>query len=517
MLNTILKPRHINFWIALTVLAGITMRTVQYVGATSMWFDELTSALNIQSRTFYQLATQSLDYNQVASVGFLLGEKLATYLFGENDEAFRFFPWLWSIVSLSLFVLVAQRFLNRLYLLAAVILFAVSFSQWEYGGQAKQYSGDVAFSIFLVWASLTIINKAGLKKGMVLFFASGGSIGILSSQPAIPLSLFLLFILALTYYKNRLSFVKYPLLLIGGFWLLSAILHICYAKKVISPTVKDAMSAYWSHGFPPLTSVIDFVGWFPHRISKEVTFFLFTYAPLAFSPLAFVGSILSLFSIIGIIYWVNNKKENTLILFSPLLIALVLAVAHILPFDERVGLYASWPLIISGISGIACLQQWKPQIFRPALSVPLALSFGLSCILILVFLPVVRLPLYYQPSQPVLRELKKQMQPGDVLFVYYRARHAVKFYGPKEGITNYVVGKDYTNINGYLRDIDSLRGHQRVWFFYTQWVPPKPYPDSMKKYTGNVIGRQIGHIPDPFGGKEMDEATAYLYDLSGRK
>ncbi len=177
------NPRHINFWIALTVLVGITLRTVQFLGKSSMWFDELTSALNVQSRTFYQLATQSLDYNQVAPVGFLLAEKLATYVFGESDEAFRFFSWLWSIASLSLFVLIAQRFLKSFYLLAAVILFAGASSQWIYGGQAKQYSGDVAFSLFLIWASLLII-KADLKKGMVLFVALGGSIAILSSLPA---------------------------------------------------------------------------------------------------------------------------------------------------------------------------------------------------------------------------------------------------------------------------------------------------------------------------------------------
>jgi hypothetical protein len=60
------------------------------------------------------------------------------------------------------------------------------------------------------------------------------------------------------------------------------------------------------------------------------------------------------------------------------------------------------------------------------------------------------------------------MQPGDILFVYYRARHAVKFYGPQEGITDYRVGNDYNDITGYLRDIDSLKGNKRVWFFYSQ-------------------------------------------------
>jgi hypothetical protein len=48
-------------------------------------------------------------------------------------------------------------------------------------------------------------------------------------------------------------------------------------------------------------------------------------------------------------------------------------------------------------------------------------------------------------------------------------------------------------------------------------VPPKPYQDSIKKYMGNVIGSQIGHIPDPCCGVKDLEAIAYLYDLSGRK
>jgi hypothetical protein len=505
--------RHINFWIALTVLVGITLRTIQYLGNSSMWFDELTSALNIQSRTFYQLATQPLDYNQVAPVGFLLGEKLATYLFGENDLAFRFFPWLWSVASLIMFVLIAQRFLRNFYLLAAVLLYAVCLSQWWYAGEGKQYSGDVAFSVFLVWASLTIA-KANLKKGMVWFLALGGCIAILSSLPAIPLSLFLLGILTIVYYRNRLPASKFDLLIIGSFWLMSVLLHVYYVKFVISSAVKDAMSAYWSHGFPPITSVANYAGWFPKKIYSELNFFLFVWGYQLVTPLAYIGMVLLMFSLFGIIYLTRSKKVDILILFSSLLIALVLAFAYILPFDERVGLYASWPFIISGMAGIAYLQQWQPRIFRPALSIPLAFCLALPCILIPILVPYARPPVYAQPSQPVLRELKKQMQPGDILYVYYKARHALKFYGPKEGISGYQVGKYYDSIIPYLREVDGLRGNKRVWFFYTAWTYTQPFPDSIKHYMGHVIGKEIGHIPDPFKGQETSEATAYLYDLS---
>jgi hypothetical protein len=90
------------------------------------------------------------------------------------------------------------------------------------------------------------------------------------------------------------------------------------------------------------------------------------------------------------------------------------------------------------------------------------------------------------------------MLPGDVLYVYYRGRHAVNFYGSREGITNYIVGGDYKKAEGYLRELDSLRGNKRVWFFYSQWVPPKPFPDTMKAYLGGVIGKEIMRIRDPY-------------------
>lgn len=107
------------------------------------------------------------------------------------------------------------------------------------------------------------------------------------------------------------------------------------------------------------------------------------------------------------------------------------------------------------------------------------------------------------------------MQPGDILYVYYKARHAVKFHGAKEGISDYRVGKYYDGITPYLRELDGLRGNKRVWFFYSQWTPKQPFPHSIKHYICHVIGKEIGHIPDPFGGEEDMEATAYLYDLSG--
>ena len=135
----------------------------------------------------------------------------------------------------------------------------------------------------------------------------------------------------------------------------------------------------------------------------------------------------------------------------------------------------------------------------------------------MIIVPEERPPFNGQPSQLILHELKKQWQPGDILFVYFKARHALKFYGPKEGITDYRVGGNYKTIEQHLRQLDSLRGNKRIWFFFSQWTERQPFPDSIKTYLGTVIGKEIGKIPDPHGGTEDLEAAAYLYDLSGKK
>ena len=127
---SILKVRHINFWFAVVIIVNVMLCYIHFIGHSSMWFDELTSALNIRDSSFFQLATQSLNYNQVAPVGFLLLEKLATVLFGINDHAYRLFPYIFSISPLLLFLKISKYFLKGTPLLCCFILFCRSVTTW---------------------------------------------------------------------------------------------------------------------------------------------------------------------------------------------------------------------------------------------------------------------------------------------------------------------------------------------------------------------------------------------------
>ncbi|MFZ1306447.1 MAG: hypothetical protein WAR80_11445 [Ferruginibacter sp.] len=513
-----LNFRKIHFWTSLIIIAGIALRSIHFFGRSSMWFDELTNALNVQSHSFYQLVTQSLDFNQVAPVGFLLLEKTATTIFGENDLAFRFFPWVCSIVSLFLFLSICKQFLKGGFLLASFILFAGSVTQWFYAGEAKQYSGEVTAALFLTWSALQMM-KPQLKRPVLWTIAGVGFIFILSSFSAMVIAPFVLGVVLLPLWKKRIDLPKRYFFIIAGCWAIACALAAWYAKFVISSTVNEAMTGYWSRGFAPLHSFTGYLLWIPKTLFTELSFFLSAWMEYAVPSITLIAATLLILSIPGIIFLAKKYGSATLILFAPTLAAIVLATFRVLPFDTRVAVYATWPFVISGIAGIASLNAWLPFLFRPALSIALSLLIAFPIICITIIFPSERPPFNAQSAQPLLKELKKKLQPGDKLYVYYRGRHAMHFYGPKEGIAEsaYLVGGDHKNIVPYLRELDQFKGSKRVWFFFTQWVPPKPYPDSMKIYLGNVIGKEIGKIADPDGNTEDMEVAAHLYDLTEQK
>ncbi|MDQ3277582.1 MAG: glycosyltransferase family 39 protein [Bacteroidota bacterium] len=504
---------YLRFSVGFIFIAAIALRSINYFARSSMWLDELASSFNVMERSFYQLATETLDFNQVAPIGFLWLQKLASLVFGMNDHAFRFFPFVFSLLTLPLFYLAGRYFLKGIATVGACALFGLSMSLLFYGAEAKQYSADVTASLFIVWSALRM-TKAPLKPASLWMIAAGGFLLILCSMPAVmiaPLALLPVFI-ALLRKKIQLPFKHFAIIAVS--WAVACLILTAYAKLIISAEVQHAMSDYWSGGFAPLTNLGEFLAWIPLRIHKEFSFLLAWYMADLLPQTGYIAWALMLLSVPGLIYSFQQSTIATAVLLTPLLSALLLAMFQLLPFDGRVSVYATWPIVISGMTGIIALNSWLPKVFGPVVSMPLTLILCLPIGLAILGMPSMRPPYNGQSAQPVLKELKRQLQPGDVLYVYFKSRYAMQFYGPKEGITDYVAGRNHQYIEPLLRDIDSLKGNKRVWFFFSQWTPKQPFPDSIKSYMGGIIGKQIGVIPDPDGNTGEIEVAAHLYDLS---
>lgn len=509
------KTNRFQVWIYLTAIAALALRTIHYAGTSSMWYDELTCALNVTEKSYYQLLTQPLDFNQVASIGFLLITKFFISIFGEHDFAFRLWPWLCTVASVYFFYQIARVFLKDTALLAAFILFAFSASGWFYAGQAKQYAGDIASSLFLIWATLQFYShKINLSKTLLL--SVGGFVFISASMPAVALAgILLCFLLTQFLFKtNQNSFRSFFIL--GFIWAIACAWVTWHAKFILDTGSVDAMSAYWSRGFIPLTGLSDALPWLIKKIRDELGYFVYFFLSELWPVMTLYATILFALAIAGIIKLFAISKAKTFIFLSPFFLAIVLSLFRILPYDTRVALYASWPLLIAAAYGAEWISNISFRKIHPAIAKAFILLIALPMPVIYLIEPNERPPFHCQPAQPVLKELKKRLQPGDIVYVYYKARHAMKMYGHKEGITNYKLSGNYEKPPQYFQQLDFLKGNKRVWFFFTHWTPKHKYPDSIHHYLANEIGKEVQVIKDPYGAYLEKECacTATLYDLT---
>src|SRR5438876_3852759 len=99
-------------WLILLLVGfGILLRVTQYLANRSLWHDEALLALNLIDRSLSQ-ATKPLDFGQVAPVGFLLAEIIATRVLGLSEYVLRLFPLVCGILSIPAFVWLARRILT---------------------------------------------------------------------------------------------------------------------------------------------------------------------------------------------------------------------------------------------------------------------------------------------------------------------------------------------------------------------------------------------------------------------
>ncbi|MDE5100096.1 MAG: hypothetical protein O4861_17865, partial [Trichodesmium sp. St16_bin4-tuft] len=129
-------------------------------------------------------------------------------------------------------------------------------------------------------------------------------------------------------------------------------------------------------------------------------------------------------------------------------------------------------------------------------------------------------PLNLSEIKPVLSYIKKNQQPGDILYVYQRGIYQFQYYAEKYGYQegDYIIGVDdldkydgqelsITEMTRYEKDLDKLRGNERVWLLFSHTHIPAER--RFLNYYLNEIGLRI----DTF---EKPGSYVYLYDMSYR-
>lgn len=499
------------------ILIGVILRLVEYLHCRSLWLDEVYVALNVLWRSPSDLFLP-LEFGQYSPIGFLLLQKLAVVVFGNNDYSFRLFPLLFSLSSIIIFYKLAKNYLSKAGSLLALSLFVTCVVLIHYSSEGKPYSGDVFFSILLLYLSSKSFKDDFTFKDLTIF----SIVGMLSVWLSFSSAFVLAGIGVSIIIFNLKKIVKFlPVFL---FWAIS--FYFSYTM-VATRAIDDSFTTEVFNKFylPNPLSIETFTwGW------KLLFVYFASYTPL--SKMAIVALI------IGFGRYLFTDIKRLSFLFLPIFFMMIGAYLHKYPMWQRFLLFIL-PMIFILIShGVECITSFFERRYKKLK------PFAITTIYFLLFIfPLIAMaynvthPISHQEIKPALSYIRSNIKKGDVIYVHSHLQYAFRYYSGKYGFKNkialempvkhqlknrvykesdstIIVGipselsmKDKNYFTVFDKDLNRLKGNQRVWLLLSDM---KNRCFIEKNYFVEYLNK-LGKKKDLFNSPGI---KVYLYDLS---
>lgn len=452
------KPNWSDLTAALLIGMGLVLRLRQYLSGRSLWLDEAMLALNIVERDFWGLL-KPLDYDQGAPLGFLLLEKLTISLLGNGELTLRLPSVIAGCLALVFFYLLLRHFLSPAGLLPALALFALSERLIYYTSELKQYIFDtftlLALLLVFVYLSPSEEQDDLPNRNWIPLLVAGG-VAVWFSHP----SVFALAGIGLTLLwqnrRNRRKLTQVGLVIIG--WLVS--FGGVFLASLNALAANDFLMAYWQDYFMPMPPWSN-PGWMLNTLTHFLTYF----------GLSIPGWLALLLLLGGWIALWRLRPSLAMIFALTLLAAFGAAALGKYPLGGRMLLFAA-PIGI-GLLGAAFEGLYRALIrlrWGAGLAV-CALSLALLAGTAANALENFREPRMQENMHPAIRVLRARHQADDIIYVYYAAMPAFRYYAPFYGFdeSQFRAGKIsyYRLLAPTLADIGTLRDNARVWVLFS--------------------------------------------------
>ena len=433
------------------------LKAYQWYFSRPLWVDEQMILLNARDRSFSGLIG-ALWMDQAAPLGWLALQKAILETFGTSDRGVRVLPVLFGIGAIWVAWWVAQRWLHPV--TAAVLVGLFSISQWMtyYALEVKPYSADAFWALLLpalvIWAgearerqAMSLVRTAAW--WCIAFVGQWFSFGATFVTPACGL------ILCATALR-RLGVRGAAVVAAQGLiWLVGFGAH--YTMSMRQASNDDFLRTYWAAGFAPKSAG-----------ATEALRWLFAQAePLASHPggtALWIAFWLS--AAYGIAVLIAKRPVMGLVALAVPLSACVLALFHVVPFNDRLALWTT-PALYLGIAAAAghiFEHIGAPRSVRWFVSAAVALVFGFSAWTVVTDIVV-------KGNERVIiggdnhglddgrgiRLLMRQRQPGDVILATHMSLPGLWWYGDVN-IDDQHRGQTVTADGGPILEI------RHVWF-----------------------------------------------------
>lgn len=491
--------------VGLVMLAGIVGAVRVWLSDRGLWNDELYIALNIRDVSVRGLFGPLL-YVQVAPPGWLVTEKGLLKLLGDSEQVLRAPAMIATVATIVLVVVAARRAVGRWGTLVAAALVAFSPAVMTYAGELKQYAVEAAVAlVLLIIADMYVAEEGGgaRRRWLAIGWLVAGVVGALLSYTALLVIAAVIasvtFVLLLRRRRPHLW-----LFLLASVPVLAASISLV-VRRMTLPQLSN-QDNFFPDGLPPRHAGIgQLIGWLPRMWDG----FVATPLGWALPPLVLLvvlGGLLSLY-LRGRLCW-------AVLLAAAPLAAIGAAAVHGLPIQGRVSLYL---LPVMAILVAACVdgairgatyvwrttdRHWWSRnrtAVAAVLTVAAVVATGGTVAFAGVLSPnpakarlaggpdkvepaaaaavrEVTQPYDRDNGRAVLRDVARQLKPGDKVLAYQFSKPLVDWYAPQLRLP--LIGLA-TLAKPAACPPDSLTkaiaGASRVWYVHGARLSSDPY------------------------------------------
>ena len=230
-----------NHWQILMV-AGVLIRTLGYLMNRTFWLDESSLYGNVFDQPAFDVMTQ-LKHEQVVPPGFLIALRFTHQLFGQNEVALRFIPWLCGTMAFILFTRFCKDHLPANSGFISAALFAFNSDLIYYCQEMKPYAMDLLCSVLVIRIFMNLRNNSSVKwmSWEIMTIAISPWFSIAEVFHIVGL----IICLGITFRHNLIKLK--PLWLVAFIWGLTFVITYAMEKRQVSP--ESGLWVFWDFAF----------------------------------------------------------------------------------------------------------------------------------------------------------------------------------------------------------------------------------------------------------------------------